>query len=78
MAEKKQYFEEATTNLRNWIHENQQRTDDFFNLPDVQKGETIRVYLARNAYRPNIIQEVIHVLSAIEMNRVTKRICLVE
>lgn len=78
MADKKQYFEEATNNLRSWIHEDKQRADDFFNLPDVKEGETIRLYLARNAFRPNIIQEVIHSLLQIEENRVTKRVCSVE
>lgn len=78
MAEKVQYFEHATTQLRDWINESKQRADDFFDMPDVKDGETIRLYLARNAHRVNIFQEVIHTLIEIEKNRVTKRVCSVE
>jgi DNA-dependent RNA polymerase auxiliary subunit epsilon len=77
MTEKVQYFEEATTRLRSWIHEDKQRTDDFFNMLDVKDEETIREYLARNAYRVNIFQDVIDALIQIEKDRVTKRICQV-
>lgn len=78
MAEKVQYFEEGTTRLIKWIVESNQRADDFFAMPDVKEGETIREYLGRNAYRQEIFREVIHTLIEIEKNRVTKLICQIE
>lgn len=75
MPEKVQYFEQATTRLRDWINETKQRSDDFFAMDDVGAGETIRTYLARNAYQQDIFQQVIIRLLEIEKERTIKSVC---
>lgn len=75
MPDKIQFFEQATTRLRDWINESKQRSDDFFAMDDVGAGETIRVYLARNAYKQDIFQQVIIRLLEIEKERTIKSVC---
>jgi hypothetical protein len=69
-----QYYEEASQNLSNWISDDARREDDFFELPDLLEHETLTQYLARNAYRPNIIVEIIERLMRIATDRAISNI----
>jgi hypothetical protein len=62
-------FEIHVSKFENWLHEDHRREDNFFNLPDIKEGETLREYFSRNAYLPDIIQETVGRLMTLEKER---------
>lgn len=68
------YYERATNILAEWIEEVHMRENDFFDRQDLEEHETIRQYMSRNAYKHNIITEIIDYLLGKEKERLLSKI----